>query len=97
MTSAAQRFNLNLSLVTRHRPLVTVFMKDNPHVHRLIEVHTKARRRRLVSGETLLAPRQQLQRSCAAPFDFFFALPNLLISITRARPLACVVQRLPRA
>ncbi len=94
MTSDEQEHFL---LVTRHLPLVTVFMKDNPLVNRLIEVHTKARRRWLVSGETLLAPRQQLQRSCAAPFDFCSDLHKHLIFATNARRPSCGGVRLQLA
>ncbi|HVG34148.1 MAG TPA: hypothetical protein VM911_13750, partial [Pyrinomonadaceae bacterium] len=44
-------------------------LRDNPFVDRLIEVDTKALRRWPMSGETLLAPRQQLRRLRASSFD----------------------------
>ncbi|MDT7779041.1 MAG: heptosyltransferase, partial [Acidobacteriota bacterium] len=37
-------------------------LKDNPFLETLIEVDTKVLRRWPMSGETLLAPRQQLRR-----------------------------------
>jgi hypothetical protein len=57
-----------LSLVTCHLSPVTVLMATR-FMDRLIEVGTKALRRGPVSGETLLAPRRQLQRFRASPFD----------------------------
>ncbi|MEJ7710683.1 MAG: lipopolysaccharide heptosyltransferase I [Pyrinomonadaceae bacterium] len=45
-------------------------LRDNPLLDRLIEVDTKALRRlRLMYGETLLAPRQQLRQLRASAFD----------------------------
>ena len=44
-------------------------LRDNPLINRLIEVDKKALRRWPVSGETLLAPRQQLRRLRASTFD----------------------------
>jgi heptosyltransferase I len=58
--------------------------KDNPLVDRLIEVNTKALRRWPVSGETLLAPRQQLQRLRASAFDLAIAFQSLLESAASA-------------
>ncbi len=37
------------------------FRRDNPILHRVIEVDTKALKHGLMSGETLRAPRQQLR------------------------------------
>jgi len=60
-------------------------LKDNPAIDRLIEVDTKALRRWPVSGETLLAPRQQLQRLRASAFDLSLDFQGLLKSATIAR------------
>jgi lipopolysaccharide heptosyltransferase I len=61
-------------------------LKDNPLVDRLIEIDTKAlRRRRPLSGETLLATRQQLQRLRASAFDVALDFQGLLKSATIAR------------
>ena len=60
-------------------------LRDNPFVDRLIEIDTKALRRWPVSGETLLAPRQQLRRLRASAFDLALDFQGLLKSalITR--------------
>jgi len=55
-------------------------LRDNPLLHRLIEVDTKALRRWPVSGETLLAPRQQLRRLRASSFDAALDLQGLFKS-----------------
>jgi heptosyltransferase-1 len=55
-------------------------LRDNPHLHRLIEVDTKALRRWPVSGETLLAPRQQLRRLRASTFETALDFQGLLKS-----------------
>lgn len=55
-------------------------LKDNPLIRSLIEVDTKALRRWPVSGETLLAPRQQLRRLRASPFDLTIDFQGLLKS-----------------
>jgi lipopolysaccharide heptosyltransferase I len=55
-------------------------LRDNPLVDRLIEVDTKALRRWPVSGETLLAPRQQLRRLRASTFDASLDFQGLLKS-----------------
>ncbi len=60
-------------------------LKDNPAVDRLIVVDTKALRRWPVSGETLLAPRQQLQRLRASAFDLSLDFQGLLKSAAVAR------------
>lgn len=61
-------------------------LQDNPLVDRLIELDTKALRRwRPVSGETLLAPRQQLRRLRASAFDVALDFQGLLKSATIAR------------
>jgi lipopolysaccharide heptosyltransferase I len=60
-------------------------LKDNPAVDRLIEVDTKALRRWPVSGETLLAPRQQLRRLRASAFDLALDFQGLLKSAMIAR------------
>jgi lipopolysaccharide heptosyltransferase I len=60
-------------------------LRDNPVLDRLIEVDTKALRRWPVSGETLLAPRQQLRRLRASTFDAALDFQGLLKSATIAR------------
>jgi ADP-heptose:LPS heptosyltransferase len=60
-------------------------LRDNPLIDRLIEVDTKALRRVPVSGETLLAPRQQLRRLRASSFDTALDLQGLLKSAIIAR------------
>jgi lipopolysaccharide heptosyltransferase I len=60
-------------------------LRDNPLLDRLIEVDTKALRRWPVSGETLLAPRQQLRRLRASTFDSALDFQGLLKSATIAR------------
>ncbi len=60
-------------------------VRDNPLVNRLIEVDTKALRRVPVSGETLLAPRQQLRRLRASSFDTALDFQGLLKSAAIAR------------
>lgn len=60
-------------------------LRDNPLLDRLIEVDTKALRRWSVSGETLLAPRQQLRRLRASTFDTALDFQGLLKSAAIAR------------
>jgi lipopolysaccharide heptosyltransferase I len=60
-------------------------LRDTPLVDRLIEVDTKALRRWPVSGETLLAPRQQLRRLRASSFDVALDFQGLLKSSAIAR------------
>jgi lipopolysaccharide heptosyltransferase I len=60
-------------------------LRDNQILNRLIEVDTKALRRWPVSGETLLAPRQQLRRLRASSFDVALDFQGLLKSATIAR------------
>ncbi|PYS53233.1 MAG: hypothetical protein DMF68_00135 [Acidobacteria bacterium] len=60
-------------------------LRDNPLLNRLIEVDTKALRRWPVSGETLLAPRQQLRRLRASSFDAALDFQGLLKSASIAR------------
>jgi lipopolysaccharide heptosyltransferase I len=60
-------------------------LRDNPLLDRLIEVDTKALRRWPVSGETLLAPRQQLRRLRASTFDSALDFQGLLKSASIAR------------
>jgi ADP-heptose:LPS heptosyltransferase len=60
-------------------------LRDNPIVDRLIEVDTKALRRWPMSGETLLAPRQQLRRLRASSFDAALDFQGLLKSAAIAR------------
>ena len=61
-------------------------LKDNPLLDRLIEIDTKALRRwRPLSGETLLATRQQLQRLRASAFDVALDFQGLLKSAAIAR------------
>ncbi|HEY1403895.1 MAG TPA: lipopolysaccharide heptosyltransferase I [Pyrinomonadaceae bacterium] len=61
-------------------------LRDNPLLDRLIEIDTKALRRwRPLSGETLLATRQQLQRLRASAFDVAVDFQGLLKSATIAR------------
>jgi lipopolysaccharide heptosyltransferase I len=60
-------------------------LRDNPILDRLIEVDTKALRRWPVSGETLLAPRQQLRRLRASAFDSAIDFQGLLKSAAIAR------------
>jgi lipopolysaccharide heptosyltransferase I len=60
-------------------------LRDNPFVDRLIEVDTKALRRWPMSGETLLAPRQQLRRLRASAFDLALDFQGLLKSAAIAR------------
>ena len=60
-------------------------LRDNPFVDHLIEVDTKALRRWPMSGETLLAPRQQLRRLRASAFDAALDFQGLLKSAAIAR------------
>jgi lipopolysaccharide heptosyltransferase I len=60
-------------------------LKDNPLLDHLIEVDTKAWRRRLMSGETLRAPRQQLRQLRASAFDVALDFQGLLKSASIAR------------
>lgn len=60
-------------------------LRDNPMLDRLIEVDTKGLRRWPMSGETLLAPRQQLRRLRASPFDSALDFQGLLKSAAIAR------------
>jgi lipopolysaccharide heptosyltransferase I len=64
---------------------VSEILRDNPFVDRLIEVDTKALRRWPMSGETLLAPRQQLRRLRASSFDAALDFQGLLKSAAIAR------------
>jgi heptosyltransferase-1 len=60
-------------------------LRDNPFVDSLIEVDTKAMRRWPMSGETLLAPRQQLRRLRASSFDLALDFQGLLKSAAISR------------
>ncbi len=60
-------------------------LPDNPVLNRLIVIDTKVLRRWPVSGETLLAPRQQLRRLRATPFDLAIDFQGLLKSAAIAR------------
>jgi heptosyltransferase-1 len=60
-------------------------LRDNPFLNSLIEVDTKALRRWPVSGETLLALRQQLRRLRASTFDSALDFQGLLKSASIAR------------
>ena len=60
-------------------------LRDNPFVDHLIEVDTKALRRWPMSGETLLATRQQLRRLRASSFDLALDFQGLLKSAAIAR------------
>lgn len=60
-------------------------LRDNPALNRLIVVDTKVLRRWPVSGETLLATRQQLRRLRASPFDLSIDFQGLLKSAVIAR------------
>jgi len=60
-------------------------LRDNPLINTLIEIDTKGLRRWPVSGETLLAPRQQLRRLRASPFDLAIDFQGLLKSAAVAR------------
>lgn len=60
-------------------------LRDNPILDRLIEVDTKVLRRWPVSGETLLAPRQQLRRLRASAFESALDFQGLLKSALIAR------------
>jgi lipopolysaccharide heptosyltransferase I len=60
-------------------------LRDNHFLNRLIEVDTKELRRWPMSGETLLAPRQQLRRLRASPFDVALDFQGLLKSAMIAR------------
>ncbi len=60
-------------------------LRDNPVLNRLIVIDTKVLRRWPVSGETLLAPRQQLRRLRASPFDLAIDFQGLLKSAAVAR------------
>jgi lipopolysaccharide heptosyltransferase I len=60
-------------------------LRDNPLINRLIEVDTKGLRRWPVSGETLLATRQQLRRLRASTFDTALDFQGLLKSAAIAR------------
>jgi heptosyltransferase I len=84
-----------LSAVRRALPRAEIFwvvekraaeiLRDNPILDRLIEVDTKGLRRWPVSGETLLAPRQQLRRLRASPFDVALDFQGLIKSAMIAR------------
>jgi heptosyltransferase I len=63
----------------------TEILRDNQIINRLIEVDTKALRRWPVSGETLLAPRQQLRRLRASSFDIALDFQGLIKSAFIAR------------
>ena len=73
----------SLSWVVEKR--VAEILRYNPLLDTLIEVDTKALRRWPVSGETLLAPRQQLRRLRASAFDFTIDFQGLLKSAFIAR------------
>ena len=60
-------------------------LRDNQILNRLIEVDTKALRRWPVSGETLLATRQQLRRLRASSFDVALDFQGLIKSAFIAR------------
>jgi heptosyltransferase-1 len=60
-------------------------LRDNPLLESVIELDTKALRRWPVSGETLLAPRQQLRRLRASAFDFSLDFQGLIKSAAVAR------------
>jgi lipopolysaccharide heptosyltransferase I len=60
-------------------------LRDNPFINSLIEVDTKALRRWPMSGETLLALRQQLRRLRASSFDSALDFQGLLKSAFIAR------------
>src|SRR3954471_24042213 len=64
---------------------VAEILRDNPMVDRLIEVDTKVLRRWPMSGETLLAPRQQLRRLRASSFDTALDFQGLLKSAMISR------------
>jgi len=55
-------------------------LRDNPVIDHLIEFDTKAMRRRLVSGETLLYLLQQLRQLRASPFDVAIDFQGLIKS-----------------
>jgi heptosyltransferase I len=84
-----------LAAVRRARPSARVswvverraaeILRDNPFLESLIEVDTKALRRWPVSGETLLAPRQQLRRLRASAFDLSLDFQGLLKSALIAK------------
>lgn len=59
---------------------VAEVLRDNPMIDRLIETDTKAVRLQAVSGETLLALRQQLRRLRASPFDVALDFQGLIKS-----------------
>ena len=60
-------------------------LRDNPLLESVIEIDTKALRRWPMSGETLLAPRQQLRRLRASAFDLSLDFQGLLKSAAVAR------------
>src|ERR1044072_529534 len=64
---------------------VAEIVRDNPMLDCLIELDTKALRRWPMSGETLLAPRQQLRRRRASAFDTALDFQGLLKSAAIAR------------
>ena len=72
-----------ISWVVEHR--ASEILRDNPLLDRLIEVDTKALRRRLMSGETLRAPRQQLRQLRASAFDLALDFQGLIKSASIAR------------
>ncbi|HEV2764931.1 MAG TPA: lipopolysaccharide heptosyltransferase I [Pyrinomonadaceae bacterium] len=84
-----------LAAVRRAAPEVSVswvvekraaeILRCNPLLESLIEVDTKALRRWPVSGETLLAPRQQLRRLRAGAFDLSLDFQGLIKSALIAR------------
>jgi heptosyltransferase I len=68
----------SITWVVEHRS--AEILRDNPLINALIEVDTKVLRRWPMSGETLLAPRQQLRRLRASPFDLSIDFQGLLKS-----------------
>jgi lipopolysaccharide heptosyltransferase I len=72
-----------ISWAVEHR--TAEILRDNPFLNRLIEVDTKVLRRWPVSGETLLALRQQLRRLRASAFDIALDFQGLLKSASIAK------------
>ena len=77
-SATRESFTIYYLPFTIHR----LFAMATRFMDRIIEVGTKALRRGPVSGETLSAPRRQLQRLRASPFDLACKFKSNLNIIT---------------
>ncbi|HEX5706906.1 MAG TPA: glycosyltransferase family 9 protein [Pyrinomonadaceae bacterium] len=83
--AALRRARPDAQIAWAVEPRTAEILRDNPFINTLIEIDTKALRRWPVSGETLLAPRQQLRRLRASAFDISLDFQGLLKSALVAR------------